>query len=159
MRGRAYTDEEILAAVRRWAREHGGVPPRASDWVRAGEYWPVASMVCRRFGTWANAVEWAGFPRPVQGVAARKRGLAVVPDDPDVTVGKPALEVTLDILLALSKCGGREREVFVDSVFLGRSDVEMAADHGVSRQRVGALRKKAEQVVLRELGHGGRLAA
>ena len=74
--GRArFTEEELLAAVRRWAERYGG-PPRASDWepsrarlagrplqierFRAGD-WPSAGMLRRRFGSFNAALRAAGF--------------------------------------------------------------------------------------------------
>lgn len=58
-----WTEEAILLAIQEWADEHGGIPPRASEWRRAGDGWPSADHVVQRMG-WANAIERAGFSRP-----------------------------------------------------------------------------------------------
>jgi hypothetical protein len=65
-----WTRDTIIAAIRRWALEHGE-PPTAPDWRRRGDYWPGASMVLRIFGLWADAVETAGFTRPAVGMYGR----------------------------------------------------------------------------------------
>lgn len=76
-----WTPEAVIAAIRDWADEHGGVPPttpcwapghhNAKDWMRA-EYetgrWPHSRLVCRVFGTWNAALIAAGFePHSVKG--------------------------------------------------------------------------------------------
>ena len=78
-RSRTLSDEEILAAIRRWTRRHGE-PPAWADWSpararrqgqewRVARYlsgdWPSSNTVVRRFGTFSAAVEAAGeTPRP-----------------------------------------------------------------------------------------------
>jgi hypothetical protein len=75
----AQAREAIIEAIRRWAEEHGGIPPRATDWNVAmarsrGEDtrdyengdWRATSGVTRAFGTWNAAIEAAGYePTPV----------------------------------------------------------------------------------------------
>lgn len=70
-----WTQERVIAAIRRWHAEHDG-PPRFSDWQWSGTYWPTTQTVLKRFGGWSNAIRAAGFeparagrPRP-QSVAA-----------------------------------------------------------------------------------------
>lgn len=85
--GRMWTPEAIIAAIQRWAREHGGAPPRASDWARRPPDWaPYLSQVYyqnkpgkRRnpFRYWADAIEAAGFPRPRTGHYDRSRTLGL----------------------------------------------------------------------------------
>ncbi len=63
-----WTREKIIAAIQRWANEHGR-PPTSTDWrrVSSDSYWPNAGTVVQTLG-WANAVEAAGFPRPHTGL-------------------------------------------------------------------------------------------
>lgn len=66
-----WTKEIILQRARDWNDIYGS-PPRASDWHRttnrtrgmvdAGE-WPWFTDVCRKFGSWGNMLEEAGFQR------------------------------------------------------------------------------------------------
>ena len=81
---RAYwSAEEITAALRRWAVEHGGEPPSYQCWDPAmargrgradiaeafyrGQ-WPHASVAIARHGSWSEALTAAGFqPRPPGG--------------------------------------------------------------------------------------------
>lgn len=80
-----WTAERIVAAIQEWAREHNGAPPAASEWLgqvegSIGQYakgprsasgvhrrWPPVTTVQREFGSWANAIEAAGFPKPTVG--------------------------------------------------------------------------------------------
>jgi len=52
----------VIAAVQRWAAEHGGRPPIAADWSgRRDASYPHENTVARVFGTWAAGIEAAGF--------------------------------------------------------------------------------------------------
>ncbi len=55
-----WTGEEIIAAVRRWADEHGS-PPTATEWNTAQPGYPSASTVVNRLG-WNEALLAAGLP-------------------------------------------------------------------------------------------------
>lgn len=57
---KVWTPEAITTAVKRWADEHGGVPPTASQWQKGGEYWPANATVVATVG-WRNAILAAGF--------------------------------------------------------------------------------------------------
>jgi hypothetical protein len=90
VRARAHllSDEDVLDAIREWARRYGE-PPATSDWSpararsagqqwRAERYlagdWPSVSTVIRRFGTFGAAVRAAGLePRP-RGRHTKARG-------------------------------------------------------------------------------------
>lgn len=79
---RRWTRETMIAAIQRFATRYGR-PPGAADFnpamVRAaGHDWraerfyadadyPTVPSVAREFGSWADAVEAAGFPRPGYG--------------------------------------------------------------------------------------------
>lgn len=64
---RTWTRETIIEAIQRWAHEHGA-PPASTDWFKRVDDYPSTSMVKRLFdGSWADAVEAAGFPRPHRG--------------------------------------------------------------------------------------------
>jgi hypothetical protein len=63
---------QIIAAVQRWAKHHDGRPPTADAWKKStrGDFladYPISTTVQRVFGSWANGIEAAGFPRPHQG--------------------------------------------------------------------------------------------
>jgi predicted transcriptional regulator len=64
---RYWTRERVIEAIQKWAAEHGA-PPTAPQWQRAGEYHPAATACYGKKGVfprWADAIEAAGFPRPV----------------------------------------------------------------------------------------------
>lgn len=72
-----WTREAILGAIRAWAREHGGIPPSATDWnpnqaikngrpEKAVKYyrdnaWPCLTTVQTMFGSWNAAITAAGY--------------------------------------------------------------------------------------------------
>lgn len=68
---RYWTTERVIAAIKRWADEHGGVPPRAQDWnstmaANSGlpmrpPWAPDVGTVQNEFGSWSLAIEAAGF--------------------------------------------------------------------------------------------------
>jgi hypothetical protein len=62
----AWSKDTIIAAIQRWATEHGA-PPTANSWSKKQDGCPACSTVLKHFGSWANAIEAAGFPRPVRG--------------------------------------------------------------------------------------------
>jgi len=70
---RCWTRETVIAAIQEWAREHGGLPPTATEWQRRsrGQRYPAAGTVYGKrsglFDSWADAIEAAGFPRPAIG--------------------------------------------------------------------------------------------
>lgn len=66
---RIWTAEAIIAAIRMFADEHGR-PPTAREWTLGsrGRRFPPVVSVQREFGSWAEAIERAGFPRPRSGV-------------------------------------------------------------------------------------------
>lgn len=79
-----WTRERIIEAIRRWAAEHDGRPPRATDWqyrdLRGDGYPPATSVyndTHAPFNSWGEAIEAAGFPRPERGHYDRggERGL------------------------------------------------------------------------------------
>lgn len=70
---RRWTRARIIADIRRWNEIHGR-PPTATDWLyytsptRGGpREWPHVQVTQQEFGSWANAVVAAGFPRPTIG--------------------------------------------------------------------------------------------
>lgn len=64
----SWNKEKVIGAIQTWAKEHNGKPPTYSDWKRGGgiEY-PAPNTVTRYCGSWANAIEAAGFSRPSIG--------------------------------------------------------------------------------------------
>lgn len=73
-----WTREAIVCAIQEWADEHGGIPPAASDWLRARARGTVGTcsvdQVRRRFGTWNAAIIAAGFePHATGPVGGYKR--------------------------------------------------------------------------------------
>jgi hypothetical protein len=66
---RRWTLDTIVAAIHRHAEQHGR-PPSWLDWRKAGPDHPSANTVSEHVG-WANAIEAAGYPRPVQNGTAR----------------------------------------------------------------------------------------
>lgn len=66
---RYWTRERIIAAIQQWARDHGK-PPTFREWQKragVGALRPSTSTIRRWFPTFADAIEAAGFPRPLHG--------------------------------------------------------------------------------------------
>lgn len=79
---RFWTRDAIVDCIQAFAEMYGR-PPTAPDWnpsfaaargdtERAARFredgaWPFVSVVVREFGSWAAAIEAAGFPRPLVG--------------------------------------------------------------------------------------------
>lgn len=60
-----WTQEEIVDAIKAWAKEHDATPT-AAQWSRVGSAWPSVGRVRTVFGTWSAAIAAAGFtPRRV----------------------------------------------------------------------------------------------
>lgn len=57
-----WTRESVIAAIQRWAAEHGGVPPTAKEWLKKhdGGY-PYVATVQALFGSWREGIIAAGF--------------------------------------------------------------------------------------------------
>ena len=80
---RQWTPETILAAIQRWADDHGGVPPVATDWnvtlarrigqdkPDRGRDYPPVSAVQREFDSWHAAITAAGFDAFTAGHCGR----------------------------------------------------------------------------------------
>lgn len=66
-RSRVWTLAEIIEAIQEHARSHDGRPPTTEEWRYAGDGHPTYSRVARVCGSWPDAVEMAGFPRPRRG--------------------------------------------------------------------------------------------
>ncbi|MGE5601596.1 MAG: homing endonuclease associated repeat-containing protein [Nitrososphaerales archaeon] len=100
----AWTAEEIVAALRAWAAEHG-CPPTSKDWRRASEGHPGRWSVVRHFDSFSAALRAAGFaPRRISwgreeiiaALNAHLREHGVLPTagewkERDATGGRPAL--------------------------------------------------------------------
>ena len=57
---REWPDDAIIDAIRRWADDHGGIPPRSVDWTRAAVDHPASATVRNRIG-WNRALKLAGY--------------------------------------------------------------------------------------------------
>lgn len=57
-----WTNDQMIEAMQRWAKEYGQ-PPSHRRWKRADRPpgYPSANIVSRRFGSWNAALEAAGF--------------------------------------------------------------------------------------------------
>jgi len=83
-----WTKEAIVKAIRAFAAEFGQ-PPSQNDWeptaaIRRGQFaraerylsrkgeWPSTPTVYAKFGSWASAIETAGFARPRRGHGQRR---------------------------------------------------------------------------------------
>lgn len=60
-RGRSWSTNEILEAIHRWARAHGGTPPGYGDWIAGDEDHPSATTVAKCFGSWTAGLAAAGL--------------------------------------------------------------------------------------------------
>lgn len=65
-RRRRWTQEAIIGAIHQFNEEHGR-PPLALEWVKRSPMYPSPGTVLARFGSWAAAIEAAGYPRPLVG--------------------------------------------------------------------------------------------
>jgi len=74
-RDKHWTRGRVIEAIQHFAARHGR-PPVASDWNHRGRSrrYPAATSAYRAgayssspFATWADAIEAAGFPRPIPG--------------------------------------------------------------------------------------------
>ena len=66
---RKFTAEDVLEAIKRYNREFGR-PPQSRDMIDVsgrGIGYPHPQHMVDHFGSWANAIEKAGFPRPRHG--------------------------------------------------------------------------------------------
>jgi len=72
---KTWTRETVIAAIQRFAKEHGR-PPTSTEWITADPengYPPRSSVYVSYhrsvspFAKWADAIEAAGFPRPLKG--------------------------------------------------------------------------------------------
>lgn len=72
---RKWTRATIIQEIKHYSARYGG-PPAASDWTgankrRDGHRYPPLQSVQREFGSWAAAIEAAGFRRPRPGYYPR----------------------------------------------------------------------------------------
>lgn len=86
MKKPSWDEESILEAIRRWVKEVGEVPaagdwedrerhPCHPHWLRHRGEFPTRPTVTRLCGSWAEAVEAAGFqPRNVRTAGTRRMG-------------------------------------------------------------------------------------
>ena len=87
---RVWTHEAIIEAIKAFATQYGRPPVstewnpacstkhrREADWAIKREGWPCTPTVIRRFGSWATAIDAAGFPRP--HVGHKPRGYVATP--------------------------------------------------------------------------------
>lgn len=58
---REWPEAAIIDAIRRWAEEHGGVPPTAADWHVTQDGYPQAACAVIRRAGWNNLLLRAGF--------------------------------------------------------------------------------------------------
>lgn len=109
-----WTRDAVIAAIQRFAAEHGR-PPRVTDWVRARDGYPSRNSCFSSsaspnapFASWADVIEAAGFPRPRVGkrvgdidwsrdrIIAELRLAADGPLAPPIkVVGHPVLEAAI----------------------------------------------------------------
>lgn len=64
---RTFSDEDLLKAVRRYKRNFGRVPRVADLGPQREPGYPSATTLAARFGSYADAIEQAGFKRPRRG--------------------------------------------------------------------------------------------
>lgn len=64
--GNRWTPALIIAAILRFV-DVTGRPPTADEWKLGGP-WPNYATIRRHFGSWGDAIEAAGLPRPTCGV-------------------------------------------------------------------------------------------
>lgn len=99
-----WTEEKIIAAIRRWAKEHDGEPPYFNEWIKiASRGYPNSVTVHTRFGSWNEGIRRAGFePR---GNSSRK------PPPPAPLRGRTAAERREERIAALRKALAKEENL------------------------------------------------
>jgi len=60
-RGRSWSKNETLEAIKHWARAHEDTPPSYGDWITAEEHHPSATTVAKYFGSWTTGLLAAGL--------------------------------------------------------------------------------------------------
>ncbi len=65
-RRRIWTRENIIEAIHLFNEKHGR-PPVSTEWTRGASEYPNTGTVSERFGSWAAAIEAAGYQRPDVG--------------------------------------------------------------------------------------------
>jgi len=58
-----WTPEAVIRAIKMWARDTGHAPT-ANEWAKADPQHPTSTTCARIFGSWADAIAAAGFPKP-----------------------------------------------------------------------------------------------
>jgi hypothetical protein len=80
-----WTREQVILAIRAWAKAHDGRPPTHEQWQCAATKHPTSSTVQWHFGTWNVAIEAAGFQPRRKGWPERyshcKRGHEFTPEN------------------------------------------------------------------------------
>jgi hypothetical protein len=74
-RKRRWPRERVIERIQTWAAEHDGRPPRYDEWHPSRRphpdwekyVWPSSYVLQQMFGSWSNAIEAAGFPKPQRG--------------------------------------------------------------------------------------------
>lgn len=84
-----WSRERVIECIKEF-KERYGVLPTSTDWNAAmAKYlghdervqrwnenkWPATNTVIARFGSWSNAIEAAGFPRP--GLGRKRKGESI----------------------------------------------------------------------------------
>jgi transposase len=114
---RYWTNERVIEAILRFA-ELNGRRPVATEWLSKGhgvngDGYPNTGTVMAHFGSWANAIEAAGFPRPQLGAyvirdrkeVARERGLRQRAARPGFPLEHWSLEKAAELVKKLSPWG------------------------------------------------------
>jgi hypothetical protein len=70
-RGRDWSSEQVIDALKHWSREHGR-PPTCSDWRHTSHDHPGSRAVADLFGSWQTALIAAGLRRPWEPAAIQK---------------------------------------------------------------------------------------
>lgn len=140
---RLWTPETVIEAIQAWAHEYGA-PPTATEWNpgqhhmkpgAAERYYdgplvaPPVVAVQREFGSWAAAIEAAGFPRPQVSKYGR------VGEDPDHPIVQDAVR---SYRAGESACSIAQRLGFSDTAihyWLRRAGVEMRSQSEAQRLR------------------------
>jgi hypothetical protein len=66
--GNRWSQGTIIWAIHLYVQQFGYLPT-SEAWKHGG--WPSYNAVCRHFGSWANAIEAAGYERPKRGIYTR----------------------------------------------------------------------------------------
>lgn len=161
---RDWTREEIIAAIQAHAAANDGFPPASTEWFINAPGRPNATKVKRVFGSWADAVEAAGFPRPTRGGNGKRRTTTRAERlglDTNSNSGQAQEHQAPPIVWAVKVDGTGLRYRTTDEAYAGADEIEHDGERVAREARIAGQDGKADQAIdaSRDLANKIRAAA